>query len=1693
MKSAFLPALLHRRHAVRSGSSLLTLALAVALGSSPVHAQGINSTNGLTVTTPNGYAVISRDDMALSSEAGMVRWGRQWDGQEWRFNPHWESLSQSWKNLTGSQSADTTSTTVTSGSSGGAASGSTSGSAGATAVLSSGSSGAGGSGGGCWVWVDEDWQPSYGTAVIGGLPQAEPVQPARLSPFNKVMGEDAQSYAPLQRVSVDYASLCAGAAVSMPPANDVEAIRRNNELYLGDNGRYAFSNRAVLEKREVKQIAAAPAEALYASLGTGRIALSPQANDKGYRWLDKSGDWIDYNTQGQVVAYGDRNNNTVWLARDTGGRLLGVVDPRGRVLYTLHYTGQLLTEVKDHPVAGLAGDLPARSVKYAYDERNRLVQVTDVRGHVTKYDYNVSNRLIKITDAEGRSESLAYTGDAVSRHTAADGAVTDYVFEFDDANKQFISKVTGPQTEAGRRVEDLTHNRAGKLVRQIVNGRTETEVRYDTGARAEIATNARGFSTRTVTNEFEQVVEIAHPDGGVEKRSYSALHTRLIEKTDELGHKTQVVHDGRGNVLKRIDALGTTHERITEYQRNARGEMISLTRKGRTESNGSVTPDATWRFDHDQMGHIRQTIDPEGHERNYVHDRAGNLIAYTDPTGKTRRFEVDPTGNLTKEVDPLGHTRSYAYDKVGNQVRVIDAKNKVMTLGHDALNRDALVVNMVGGTYRIQYNGHGLPITETDEDGRVQQVSYDNFQRLLRQTDGKGNVTEHAYGLQDGSASGALGSLLAPTETRFPTYTEQQRFDERERPTTRTVLNPDGQSVEGLITSRKYDKRGRLIEATNAEGKTSYYRHDPHGKTTHFTNSLGRTVELLWDTRGNLIQVKDANAQVTTFQYDRLNRLLKETLPKGQVRTFTYDVKGNRETVTDAQGNRVRHFFDSADRPTRTEVYKAGEASPEVVYTFTHDEEDRLTGWSDGVRSATYGHDDAGRRTSVIANQGGGVSLSIAYEYTAAGYVKALTYPDGTRVEYTHDAHGQLSNVLIPGEGSIAVNEWNWVAPKKVTLPGGTTSEARHDGLLKLTGVRVRSPGQQTVFDLESRFGKLEEARSRTLTDAVAGGDSTVSTTFTYDSEQRLTQVVRDAGGVFGTTTESFGHDAAGNRVTHSAVNGPLVYDENNRLTQRGSGGAAVTYQYDANGNLVLRTAGAAATRYVYDALNRLVEIQDGAGNVRARYAYDPFDNRIVKDSFVGDQGQLLSRATRTHYLYGDEGLLAESDASGTITTQYGWRPDGDWATDPLFIKTAIQRGGASEVGYAYFHNDHMGTPLRATDKSGQVVWRADYNAFGAASLPTSNVLRNPLRFAGQYADPESGLHHNTRRYYDPEVGRYISADPAGVSGGWNLYDYANGDPVNQLDPTGEWVWVVIRVAMTVYDTYTTYQEIKENGLCFDWTRLIPIPVKIPKIKWLNKRIKKCSNPCECALGGNSFTADTLVHAMDESGQPALRPIAQIRVGDKVLAHSAWKPQGQQLGYEEVSDVHVTPERVRQLVHLTLSNGQVIQATEGHPFQTPEGWRDAILLKKGGQLLIPSREGGAPAWVELSDVSFSQEAVTTYNLEVRNAHTFFVGEQGVLVHNGNGAYTITFPDGSRYHGKGDYNRAKKSARRVGRVTGQYPCPDYEDWIDWEDATDDDDSFKKEHDRLSGDGGPQNTGIGGDGRNHNKIWGPGRKR
>ena len=101
-----------------------------------------------------------------------------------------------------------------------------------------------------------------------------------------------------------------------------------------------------------------------------------------------------------------------------------------------------------------------------------------------------------------------------------------------------------------------------------------------------------------------------------------------------------------------------------------------------------------------------------------------------------------------------------------------------------------------------------------------------------------------------------------------------------------------------------------------------------------------------------------------------------------------------------------------------------------------------------------------------------------------------------------------------------------------------------------------------------------------------------------------------------------------------------------------------------------------------------------------------------------------------------------------------------------------------------YFINDHLGTPQKMVDESGSVVWSADYHPFGKVNV-TVNSVDNNFRFPGQYYDKETGLHYNWHRYYDPSTGRYLKSDPIGLAGGINLFLYAEGNPINAIDPYG--------------------------------------------------------------------------------------------------------------------------------------------------------------------------------------------------------------------------------------------------------------------------------------------------------------------
>ncbi|SDZ51886.1 RHS repeat domain-containing protein, partial [Pseudomonas salomonii] len=104
-----------------------------------------------------------------------------------------------------------------------------------------------------------------------------------------------------------------------------------------------------------------------------------------------------------------------------------------------------------------------------------------------------------------------------------------------------------------------------------------------------------------------------------------------------------------------------------------------------------------------------------------------------------------------------------------------------------------------------------------------------------------------------------------------------------------------------------------------------------------------------------------------------------------------------------------------------------------------------------------------------------------------------------------------------------------------------------------------------------------------------------------------------------------------------------------------------------------------------------------------------------------------------------------------------------------------------------YYHNDLNGLPEQLTEADGRMLWQATYRVWGN----TLEEVREPyyieeqnLRFQGQYLDRETGLHFNTFRFYDPDVGRFTTPDPIGLAGGINLYKYAP-NPISWIDPWG--------------------------------------------------------------------------------------------------------------------------------------------------------------------------------------------------------------------------------------------------------------------------------------------------------------------
>ena len=379
--------------------------------------------------------------------------------------------------------------------------------------------------------------------------------------------------------------------------------------------------------------------------------------------------------------------------------------------------------------------------------------------------------------------------------------------------------------------------------------------------------------------------------------------------------------------------------------------------------------------------------------------------------------------------------------------------------------------------------------------------------------------------------------------------------------------------------------------------------------------------------------------------------------------------------------------------------------------------------------SGTRTHDELGRMLSETVNYGS-FSLTYSMTYNANGTVDTFTDADGTTYRYLYDADFKPQGVIIPGVGTIAINEFAWLAPTRVSLPGGVNTTFQFTPLLEVSGIDVNDSANAAIADRSMTYDAARNLDSKSTDE----GDETYS----YDAVDRLTGALRSSA-----SDTSYTYDGMGNRLTLDGGAVQWLYDDNNRLVSSHT----ATYEYDDNGNRIVKTEGGQVTRYFYDVANRLERVEDGSGTILAEYGYDMFSRRAWKE--LG--------GTRIYYLYSSAGLIGEYDATGAARRTYGYLPEGIWGTGPAYLKD----GGE----YPFYHNDHLGTPYMLTNQSGAVTWRSTSDPFGANQV-TESTVENNFRLPGQYFDAETGLHYNYFRYYDPSTGRYLTSDPIGLAGG---------------------------------------------------------------------------------------------------------------------------------------------------------------------------------------------------------------------------------------------------------------------------------------------------------------------------------------
>ncbi|MGA4847062.1 DUF6531 domain-containing protein [Streptomyces sp. G5(2025)] len=954
----------------------------------------------------------------------------------------------------------------------------------------------------------------------------------------------------------------------------------------------------------------------------------------------------------------------------------------------------------------------------------------------------------------------------------------------------------------------------------------ERPVRGESGSRLLLGWDAETDGALCVTDPESGLVHTFHSPRATDDGD--AVDLPLQSITDPNGHRVSILYADDGTPVEVVHT-GGYRVAVDRHPTLPRIRGLRLLDPDRPDASGTTLVSYGYNDD----GHLAELINSSGRPMRFTYDEVGRITSWTDRNGTSYRYTYDEQGRVvltqgsanclagaltyddttwtTSVTDSLGHTTRYEHNEFLRLIRQTDPLGNVMLQEWDADHRLVAVTDPLGHSTRYSYDEHGRVTSVITPDGHETKAEYNRLGLTTALTGPDGSNWRQEYD--------ARGNRTAFTDPAGATT--GYAYDSSGRLT--AITDPVGN-----MTRIRCDQAGLLVTVTDPLNAVTQYGRDAFGRVIQTTDPLGHTTELEWTVEGHVTRRTMPDGSTEAWTYDGEGNCTSHVDAAGGISRFEYTHFDMLSARTTADGARHEFQYDSELRLTQV-INPQG-----LSWTYTYDAAGRLVSETDfDDRICSYEHDAAGRliarvnplgetvryerdRTGQIIRKRLGNQV-ITYDYDLSGQLSHAAGP-GVALTLTHDRAGNLTSETVNGRITSYEYDSRKLRTARIT-PSGAMSSYEHDGAGNRTHISIADHSLDFSYDALGQELSRAVGESVTLTHAfdgsgrlmdqsTTGSDSRLiqrrsyayrpdgyvlqqhdrlngARSFTLDPAGRVTHVRADDW------VENYAYDSAGNQTSASwptthpghEAGGPRTYDRT-RIIRAGR----VRYEHDAAGRVTLRQKRRLSRkpetwRYTWNAEDQLTSVVTPDGT-QWRYLYDPLGRRIAKQR-LADDGETI--VEQTDFTWDDTTLCEQTTASRDVPNPVTLT----WEHQSLQPVAQSERISAAdtpqcEIDSRFFSviTDLVGAPTELINEAGEIAWRTRTTLWGITAWEASSSAYTPLRFPGQYHDPETGLCFNYFRHYDPETGHYASLDPLGLDPAPNPTTYVH-NPLTWTDHLG--------------------------------------------------------------------------------------------------------------------------------------------------------------------------------------------------------------------------------------------------------------------------------------------------------------------